>query len=204
MHEARMSDATLLERPLPIRGTHWQSTAWWGMAFLILTEGSLFAYLFFSYFYLASQSTGPWLPHGPPDLVNASIGTVLLLSSSGLAWWGERGIARGNRRRLAIGLTATIVVGTVFIAIQGHEWATRPFQFSSSPYSSLYYVITGFHGAHVIVGLLMLAALLSWTLMGRFARGWHLEVSIGIVYWHFVDLVWLAVYASLYLSPRLT
>jgi cytochrome c oxidase subunit 3 len=199
-----MADASFVARPLPIRGTHWQSTAWWGMAFLILTEGSLFAYLFFSYFYLASQSTGPWPPSGPPDLRNASINTVLLLSSSGVAWWGERGIASGNARRLSIGLVLTIVLGIVFMTIQGREWASRTFAFSSNSYSSLYFVITGFHGAHVIVGLLMLCALLVWNLMGRFSRGWHLQVSVGIVYWHFVDLVWLAVYAALYLSPRLS
>ncbi|MEO8936887.1 MAG: cytochrome c oxidase subunit 3, partial [Burkholderiaceae bacterium] len=102
------------------------------------------------------------------------------------------------------GLVLTIVFGLVFMGIQGHEWATRPFHFSSSPYSSLYFVITGFHGAHVIVGLVMLAALLVWNLMGRFDRGWYLEVSVGIVYWHFVDLVWLAVYSALFLSPRLS
>lgn len=199
-----MPSASFVARPLPIRGTHWQSTAWWGMAFLILTEGSLFAYLFFSYFYLASQNAGHWLPDGPPDLMNSSISTALLLSSSGIAWWAERGIARGSRGRLAIGLATTIVAGVVFLALQGHEWTTRPYSLSSSPYSSLYFVITGFHGAHVIVGLLMLGALLGWTAMGRFSKDWHLEVSIGIVYWHFVDLVWLAVYATLFLSPRLS
>jgi cytochrome c oxidase subunit 3 len=199
-----MSDAAIYARPLPVRGTRWASTAWWGMAFLILTEGSLFAYLFFSYFYLASQSTGPWPPSGPPDLLYASINTVLLLSSSAAAWWGERGIDRGSARRLSVGLVLTIVLGVVFMTIQGHEWANRPFAFSTNSYSSLYFVITGFHGAHVIVGLLMLCALLGWNLMGRFQSGWHLQVSVGIVYWHFVDLVWLAVYAALYLSPRLS
>lgn len=199
-----MDSAGFIARPLPIRGTHWASTAWWGMAFLILTEGSLFAYLFFSYFYLASQSTGPWPPTGPPELLKASVNTLLLLSSSACAWWGERGIANGSARKLTIGLVLTIVFGIVFMAIQGSEWATRPFAFSSNPYSSLYFVITGFHGAHVIAGLLMLGALLVWNLMGRFASGWHLEVSVGIVYWHFVDLVWLAVFAALYLSPRLS
>lgn len=193
-----------LERPLPLRGMHWASTAWWGMAFLILTEGSLFAYLLFSYFYLASQSSGPWPPTGPPELLKGSIGTVLLLSSSALAWWGERGIAGGNRRRLSLALAATILVGIVFLAIQAHEWSMQPFQLSSSTYSALYFVITGFHGAHVVVGLLMLFALLVWNLMGRFSKGWRLEVSVGVVYWHFVDVVWLAVYATLYLSPRLT
>jgi cytochrome c oxidase subunit 3 len=199
-----MDSTARIERPLPLRGMHWASTAWWGMAFLILTEGSLFAYLFFSYFYLGSQSTGPWPPTGPPELTNASVNTVLLLSSSGTAWWGERGIKSGRRGRLTLGLAASIVLGLVFMGIQAHEWATRPFLFSSSPYSALYFVITGFHGAHVIVGLLMLGALLLWNVLGRFDRGWHLEVSVGIVYWHFVDLVWLAVYATLFLSPRLS
>jgi cytochrome c oxidase subunit 3 len=199
-----MDSVARIERPLPVRGERWASTAWWGMAFLILTEGSLFAYLFFSYFYLASQSTGAWPPTGPPELTNASINTVLLLSSSGTAVWAERGIAAGKPRRLSIGLLMTIALGVGFTGIQAHEWQTRPFVLSSSPYSSLYFVITGFHGAHVVIGLLMLIALLVWNLMGRFDRGWHLEVSVAIVYWHFVDLVWLAVYATLFLSPRLT
>jgi heme/copper-type cytochrome/quinol oxidase subunit 3 len=199
-----MNSTDFVAQPLPVRGTRWQSTAWWGMAFLILTEGSLFAYLFFSYFYLASQSTGRWPPSGPPDLMNASINTLLLLSSSGVAWWGERGIARDKPRQLSIGLALALGLGIIFMTIQGHEWATRPFILSSNSYSSLYFVITGFHGAHVLVGLLMLCALLVWNLMGRFAAGWHLEVSVGILYWHFVDLVWLAVYATLYMSPRLS
>ena len=198
-----MDSVAKIERPLPVRGTHWASTAWWGMAFLILTEGSLFAYLFFSYFYLASQSTGPWPPTGPPDLMNASINTVLLVSSSGAAVWGERGIADGNTRRLTVGLLLTILLGVIFVGIQAHEWSSQPFELSSSAYSSLYFVITGFHGAHVVIGLLLLIALLVWNWMGRFDRGWHLEVSVAIVYWHFVDAIWLAVYSTLYLSPRL-
>lgn len=198
-----MDSTAGIERALPVRGKHWASTAWWGMAFLILTEGSLFAYLFFSYFYLASQSHGPWPPHGPPELAMASINTVLLLSSSGFAWWGERGIKTGRPRRLTVGLIATLLLGSAFLGIQMHEWSNQPFSLSSSPYSSLYFVITGFHGAHVLVGLVMLAGLLVWNLLGRFDRHWYLEVSVGIVYWHFVDLVWLAVFSSLYLSPRL-
>jgi cytochrome c oxidase subunit III len=199
-----MDSAALIERPLPVRGQHWASTAWWGMAFVILTEGSLFAYLLFSYFYLASQSQGAWPPAGPPELSTASISTALLLSSSGTAWWAERGIAAGHRRRLTIGLTITIVLGIVFTGIQLHEWHTRPFGLSSDTYGSLYFVITGFHGAHVVIGLLMLAALTVWNLMGRFERDWHLEVSVGIVYWHFVDLVWIAVFSTIYLTPRLS
>ena len=199
-----MDSTALVERPLPVRGKHWASTAWWGMAFIILTEGSLFAYLLFSYFYLASQSSDAWPPNGPPELSKAAVSTLLLLSSSGTAWWGERGIAAGKPRRLTVALIATLVLGIVFLSIQWHEWQTRPFVLSSHSYSSLYFLITGFHGAHVIVGLLMLLALLLWNLLGRFDRGWYLEVSVGIVYWHFVDAVWLAVFSTIYLTPRLS
>ena len=193
-----------IQRPLPIIGHRWEASGWWGMSLVILTEGALFAYLFFSYFYLASQATGAWPPHGPPKLVNASINTALLLSSSVAAWWAERGIIRGRRFQLTIGLIGALVLGVVFITIQAREWAAQPFTFSSDTYGSLYFLITGFHGAHVIVGLLVLATLAFWNAMGYFHRERHLAVSVGVVYWHFVDLIWLAVFSTLYLSPHLS
>jgi heme/copper-type cytochrome/quinol oxidase subunit 3 len=129
---------------------------------------------------------------------------VLLLVSSGCIWWGERGLRRGSRRRLVAGLVATLVLGIVFLSLQGVEYAHKSFHLSTNAYSSLFFTITGLHGMHVFVGLLMVALALVRTLCGHFTPERHLAVTNTAMYWHFVDAVWLVVFVSLYVSPYLT
>ena len=94
-------------------------------------------------------------------------------------------------------------MGAVFVGVQGLEWHNKPYGFDSHPYASLYFTITGFHMAHVVAGLLVLLALAVWTALGYFDRTRHAVVSIGALYWHFVDAVWIAVFLSLYVTPYL-
>src|SRR5690349_22268593 len=91
----------------------------WGMMLLIATEALLFAYLLFSYFYLGSMATGPWPPGGPPSLKLVLPNTAILLASSGTMYWAEQGIKRGRAGRLRVGLLITLVLGLVFLGIQG-------------------------------------------------------------------------------------
>ena len=189
---------------LPVGGAGAVSTAWWGMVCLIATEAILFVYLIFSYAYLGSQQNGPWPPSGPPSLTLAGSNTVILIGSSLVLQWGLRMFGRShNSRNLTLVLLATIVLGSVFVTIQGFEWAAKPFVFSTNAYSSIFFILTGVHMAHVAVGLLMLAALLAWTMMGRFNQGHHEHLALGALYWHFVDVVWLAVFTTAYLVPHL-
>lgn len=118
-------------------------------------------------------------------------------------WWGERGIERNKPRQLMIGLAVSFILGVVFIALEGAEWAGEPFHLSSGVYSSLYFTITGFHLAHVIVGLLFLTVLFIWTALGYFDANRHSAASIGVLYWHFVTAVWVAVFFTFYIAPRL-
>jgi heme/copper-type cytochrome/quinol oxidase subunit 3 len=175
----------------------------WAMILLVATEGAFFAYLLFSYFYLASMARGSWPPSGSPALHLSLPNTGLLLVSSASAQWSEAAARRGNRRALLTGLLGTIVLGMMFLVIQALEYSGQHFVPSTDAYSSLFYTITGFHGLHVAVGIIMLSvvALRAW--LGHFRPGHHLAVSNAVLYWHFVDVVWLAVFASLYLSPRL-
>ncbi len=173
------------------------------MLALILTEASLFAYLFFSYFYLASHAVGQWPPNGAPHLTISVPGTFILLAGSLVMWWGERGIERGKSSRLMFGLIAALVLGASFIALELKEWSGESFTLSTSVYSSLYFTITGFHLLHVVVGLLMLAAILLWTALGYFDAARHSAVSIGGMYWHFVTVVWVGVFFTFYIVPRL-
>jgi heme/copper-type cytochrome/quinol oxidase subunit 3 len=188
---------------LPVGGAGTVSTAWWGMACLIATEAILFVYLIFSYAYLGSQRTGPWPPMGPPSLRLALPNTIILLCSSFLLGWGVRAFRRSRQRAsLSLAILGTIVLGAVFVTIQGFEWANKPFVFSTSSYSSAFFILTGVHMAHVAVGLLMLAMLLVWSVAGLFERSHHEHLALGALYWHFVDVVWIAVFTTAYLVPQ--
>ncbi len=197
-----MAEQTTAE-VLPVGGEGVVSTAWWGMACLIATEAILFVYLLFSYGYLGSQQPGPWPPSGPPSLKLALPNTAILVGSSFLIGWGLRAFRRKkDKRQLALVLAGTIVLGAVFVTIQGFEWAGKPFSFSTNAYSSIFFTLTGVHMAHVVVGLLILIALLIWTLQGRFDGAHQEHLPLGALYWHFVDVVWIVVFTALYLVPQ--
>jgi heme/copper-type cytochrome/quinol oxidase subunit 3 len=198
-----MSDAALEARRLPVGSVGEHGSGAFGVWCLVATEGALFAYLLFSYFYCALQHIGPWPPDAKPAITLPLLNTVVLLASSVAVWYGQRGIRRGSRRQLVVGLLASIVLGVLFVAIQIIEWGHKPFSIISSLYGSFFFTITGFHMAHVVVGLLMLLAMLAWSLLGYFDAERHSPIAVGAIYWHFVDGVWLAVFASLYLSPYL-
>jgi heme/copper-type cytochrome/quinol oxidase subunit 3 len=188
---------------LPVGSIGRSSNGWWAMLFVILTEGALFLYLLFAYYYLAVQPHAEWPPGGPPSMRLALPNTFVLIASSVAVWWGEQGIRRGNNIQLCAGVALSLILGATFVGVQLLEWHNKPFSLSSSTYSSLYFTITGFHMAHVAVGLLMLGALLLWSVLGLFDRWRHAPISIGAIYWHFVDAVWIAVFLTFYATPYL-
>jgi len=188
--------------PLPVGSKGRLSSGWWGMWAVIVTEAALFAYLLFSYFYVGAQQVGQWPPGGAPSLRLAGPGTLVLLLGSATMWWGERGIRAGRRGQLVAGLLMSIGLALAFITLEGTEWLHEPFSLSSSAYGSLYFTVTGFHLLHVAVGVLMLALVTVWTLLGYFGKRRHSTVSIAVIYWHFVAAVWVAVFLSLYVLPR--
>jgi cytochrome c oxidase subunit 3 len=187
--------------PVGARGSN--SVEWWGLLCLIATEASLFAYLLFSYYYIAVQRGPAWLPTPHPSMRLSGPNTLLLLSSSVAVWWGEEGIKRGRRGRHLAGLLAGILLGSAFVGVQVFEWKSKTYGLSSSSYGSLFFTITGFHMAHVLAGIGILSAVFAWSLMGYFSPRRHAAVTIGAVYWHFVDVVWLAVFFTFYVSPYL-
>ena len=198
-----MSDK--LQAALPVGAMDTRASGWWAMIFTIFTEGSLFAYLLFSYFYLAVQphAPGTFPQGGPPTLGMASLNTLILLTSSAAVGFAQFSIEHNKKWRLVAGLGIGALLGIIFLGIQMVEWAGRPFALSSTPYSSLYFVITGFHMAHVVVGVLMLLALSFWSARGYFNRSRFAHIHIGALYWHFVDVVWLVVYFTFYITPLL-
>jgi cytochrome c oxidase subunit III len=199
-----MANVSAAAAQLPLEGKGLRSTGFWGMLCLIATESILFVYLIFSYAYLGAQSPGRWPPTGPPSMRLSAPDTIVLLASSFVLLWGIRAF---DRRRagatLRIALAVTIVMGIVFVAVQGAEWRNKSFSFDANSYSAIYFTMTGVHLAHVAVGIVIIAALLVWSLMGRLG-GRRQHLMLGALYWHFVDAVWLVVFATIYLVPRLS
>ena len=188
---------------LEIGSTGRRASGWWGVMMLILTEAALFAYLLFSYYYFAVQYGRDWLPRELPSFRLSLPNTILLLLSSAVLVWGERAIRSDQRRQLVLALAATLVMGVVFMGVQAMEWLGKPFRPWSNAYASLYFTVTGFHMAHVLAGVVALAAMLAWALLGKFSARRHAAIAIGALYWHFVDAVWLTVFFTFYITPRL-
>lgn len=199
-----MSEARTLDATLPVHGQGRIGTPWWGMLCLIATEGILFAYLIFSYAYLGSQSVGDWPPDGPPALKLAVPATLLLVGSSFVLEWGKRAGRAGKlaQSRWAAGIT--LLMGTAFAALEFKEWTNKPFGLSSDSYGSIYFLLTGTHLAHVVIGLIGLAVMFLWGVAGKIGAGHEQHRALVTLYWHFVDVVWLFVFVTVYVSPRLT
>ena len=187
---------------LPVNPARRSNPGWWVMVLVIITEAMLFVYLLFSYAYLGSMTGAPFPTGGPPKLNLVAPNTAILLISSGTMYWAERGIRVGNQTRLRIGMLITLVLGIIFLVIQGIEYSHKQFALQTDAYSGLFFTITGLHGMHVFVGLLMNIVVQIWAWRGWFTAERHLAVTNAAMYWHFVDAVWLVVFFTLYITPR--
>ena len=184
-----------------------RSLPWWGMVMTIVTEGTLFAMLLFVYFYLFSRA--PEWPLGgiePPELLVVSVRTVLLFASSATMSVADRAIRRGRRGLAGTFVVLTFLLGAVFLAGHVEEMLRLPeeFTWSTNVYGSLFYVVVNFHGAHLLIGLLLLAC--AWVALrrGRYTADDHEGLKVVGMYWHFVDVVWVLVFPTLYLRPHVT
>jgi heme/copper-type cytochrome/quinol oxidase subunit 3 len=199
-----MAEGALAEpQNLPVGPIGRHGLGWWGVGTLVASEAALFAYLLFAYFYTGATAQPGWLLEPHPVLKLALPNTILLLASSAAAWFGERGVLQYRRSQALVGFAAAFVMGVGFVAVQWFEWHAKAYSLGTSSYASLYFVTTGFHIAHVLIGIAVLAALLAWTAIDYFSPRRRLTVSAGVLYWHFVDIVWLFVFATYYITPYL-
>lgn len=183
-----------------------RSTAWWGMASLIATEGMLFLLLLFTYFYFRAQQ-GPWPPADLPlpGLLSSAIRSVILLASSGPMVLAERAVERrGDAGKAAAWIAVTLAMAGVFLI--GHVQEQFLFIDELTPtrtaYGSVMMVILNFHAVHLVVGMLILVFVMIQVLRRRATAERPTILSVGGLYWHFVDVIWVFVYSSLYLSPH--
>jgi len=197
---------TIVETPgltATTTGARGYAVGWWGMVVLIATEATIFLALLGSYFFLrASSSDWPQGGIAPPDLSRISIFTVILLASSIPLFAAESAIERGNVRRLRIALFVSFVMGAAFLANQVFEFRELDFDIHANAYTAIFILTTGLHGLHVLGGLLMSAVVQLKARLGVVNAERHLTVDVFVLYWHFVDVVWIFVFSSLYLSAH--
>jgi len=175
---------------------------WWGMAMFIVTEAMLFGLLLFAYFYLRADA--PQWPLGDvkePALLVPGIRTVILLGSSIPAHLGLQAIKRGRRGGFVVAMATTFVMATVFFAghvEEAHAMWTAGERPDVNAYLSAFWTVVNFHAFHLLVGMALIAGVLFRS--RHYSAERHLGPELVVSYWHFVDLVWVFVFSSLYLS----
>jgi cytochrome c oxidase subunit 3 len=166
----------------------------------ILSEVMLFGALFAAYFVIRGESPG-WPPPGHlerPELVLPGFNTLLLVTSSATMQWAVRSARAGNRSRILRWLGLTLLLGGIFIVIQGYEFATNGFGLDNGTFGSTFYILTGFHGAHVLAGVGLIAIVANRARLGLVSAEHHTAVEAISYYWHFVDVVWIFLFSTLY------
>jgi cytochrome c oxidase subunit 3 len=172
-----------------------------GMLLFIASEVMLFGSFFTAYFFVRVVNNPPsWPPEGfhLPVFV-AGINSAILITSSFTMHWALTSIKRGNRAGLQAGLVLTFLMGLTFLATQVTEYARIGFAPHDNAFTTIFFCLTGLHGAHVFVGLSILLAMTVRSFRGHFSAEHHHGVEIGGIYWHFVDVMWVIVYATVYL-----
>lgn len=179
-----------------------------GMLIFLSGEVVFFGLLILAYAYYRGQ----WAATGGPtdtvlDIPLTAVFTVLLLSSSVTIWFAERSLRAGSPRLTAFWLLVTVALGAAFLIGQGYEWTTlfeEGINIRSGLFGTTFFTLTGFHGLHVLLGLVALTILFGLTLAGWFPGPHSSALETTAYYWHFVDLVWITVFSVVYIQALLS
>ena len=171
-----------------------------GMFLFIASEVMLFGSFFAAYFFVRVANGVPWpTPGYELPVFVAGVNTIILVTSSFTMHWALQAIKRGNRSGLKAGLTLTFLLGFTFLLTQLLEYSRVGFAPYTNSFGTVFYCLTGLHGAHVFVGLTLLLMATIRSFRGHYSPDQHLGVEIPGIYWHFVDVMWIVVYTTVYL-----
>ena len=182
---------------LPYRGTV-------GMACLIIAEAAIFLIFVVAYiFYIGKSLTGPT----PAQVLELPIfGTVCLLSSSFTVHMAVAALRKANRRSCTLWLAATVLLGGIFLGTTAQEWYHLIHDWGltiqTNLFGTTYYSLVGLHASHVVVGLILLALTLGFSLAGQVSEHHAEKLEVLSLYWHFVDAVWVVVFTVVYVVGR--
>jgi len=176
-----------------------------GMILFIVSEVMFFFAFFWAFFHSSLSPVfnigGVWPPQfitplNPWDI--PLLNTLLLLSSGATVTWAHHALVGGNRSQGLKSLVATVILAAIFTALQAYEYLNAPFGIADSVYGSTFYMATGFHGFHVIIGTIFLSVCLGRMFNGHFSRQHHFGFEAAAWYWHFVDVVWIFLFITIY------
>lgn len=189
---------------LPVYVLGSKSVVWWGMLGLLAIESTVILGMIAMYFWLKLANPA-FPPEGidVPGLLLPTINTFVLLASGVAMIVAKRGIVRGNQRTLKIGQLVALVLAVVFLVIKVVEYSGYDYDWSTHAYGSITWTMTGFHFGHVVSVLLKGIVTFAMSMRGMFRPDRHLAFEVGTLYWVFVVIVWLPLYFTMYISPRL-
>jgi cytochrome c oxidase subunit 3 len=170
-----------------------------GMLLFIISEVMIFGAFFTAYFFIRVVTKDPWPAHGTsvPEAV-AGINTLILVSSSVTLHWALVSVRNGNRFGMKAGMLTTFLLGFTFLFVQINEYVHVGFAPHDSAQGTIFYSLTGLHGAHVFIGLCLLLMVTIRTFRGHYSNEEHRGMEVPGIYWHFVDIMWIIVYTSVY------
>ena len=171
-----------------------------GMLLFIISEVMLFGAFFTAYFWIRVVNGAEWPAEGNElPVAIAGVNTAILLSSSLTMHWALLGARNENRFALKAGLFTTLMLGLTFLTVQINEYINIGFSLADHSQGTIFYGLTGLHGAHVFVGLTLLLFATTRAFRGHFTEKEHRGVEVPGIYWHFVDVMWVIVYTTIYI-----
>ena len=170
-----------------------------GMLLFIVSEIMLFGAFFTAYFFIRVVGDAPWPAQGEEIPIGvALVNSFVLFSSSATMHFALEGARRENRAAMQIGLLTTFLLGLTFLTVQVNEYVHLGFSPQDNAQGTIFYCLTGLHGAHVFVGLNLLLFATIRAFRGHYSAKEHRGVEVPGIYWHFVDVMWVFVFTTLY------
>jgi heme/copper-type cytochrome/quinol oxidase subunit 3 len=188
---------------LPTYAYGHRSLMWWGTFGMIVIESTVFALAVGTYFYLRGLAI-TWPPHGvPPVLTYGTLNTAILLVSAIPNHWTKHQADKENLRGTRIGLVICLLFGTAFIVVRGFEFGALQTSWNTSAYGSIVWALLLLHTVHLVTDFIDSVVLTVLMFTGPLSGRRFVDVSENSVYWWFVVVSWLFIYATIYLAPRL-
>jgi cytochrome c oxidase subunit 3 len=198
-HDPSHGDAEAHHGPIEANHSSRVDAPTLGMLLFIISEIMIFGAFFTAYFFIRVAQGDPWPAPGTKiPVAVAGFNTAILISSSFTLHWAETSIKRGNRVGLRAGILATFMLGATFLFIQINEYVHLGFAPSDSAQATIFYGLTGLHGAHVCIGLILLSFATIRAFRGHYSPEQHKGLNVPGIYWHFVDVMWIVVFTTVY------